>query len=129
MPLIRPSWWDGIKHFKSEEFDSPDIPGSGAANMREPILVILDMIRERVGFPMRINSGYRTALHNETVGGKPMSAHLTGFAADVAVRDNYQRFMLVREALAVGVHRVGIAKTFVHLDTAPGLPVPGIWLY
>ena len=46
-----------MKHFKLEEFDSPDMPGSGQ-NMDVEFLEKLDMLRGACGFPFKINSGY-----------------------------------------------------------------------
>jgi len=52
-----------MKYFEYEEFDSPDIQGSGQMMSKE-MLSKLDMIREEYGKPIPINSGYRTATHN-----------------------------------------------------------------
>ena len=53
-----------MKYFEYEEFDSPDIQGSGQMMSKE-LLSKLDMIREEFGKPIHINSGYRTEAHNE----------------------------------------------------------------
>ena len=53
-----------MKYFEYEEFDSPDIQGSGQMMSKE-LLSKLDMIREEFGKPIYINSGYRTEAHNE----------------------------------------------------------------
>ena len=37
---------------------------------------LLDAIRERLGVPLYINSGYRCPEHNEEVGGVPNSQHV-----------------------------------------------------
>ena len=71
-----------MKYFEYEEFDSPDIQGSGQMMSKE-LLSKLDMIREEFGKPIHINSGYRTEAHNEKVGGKPASSHLKGLAVSL----------------------------------------------
>ena len=45
----------------------------------------LEVLRERSGGPIRINSGYRSPQLNKKVGGAPTSNHLTGCAADIRV--------------------------------------------
>lgn len=46
---------------------------------------VLDPIREHLGLPVVINSGFRCPALNELVGGKGSSQHLTGQAADFTV--------------------------------------------
>ena len=64
-----------LKYFSYEEFDSPDLPNSGFANMDRDFLSKLDRAREIAQIPFEINSGYRTDTHNEKVGGKLNSSH------------------------------------------------------
>ena len=45
----------------------------------------LEALRERVGVPIIINSGYRSPAVNRAVGGVPTSNHLTGCAVDIRV--------------------------------------------
>ena len=45
----------------------------------------LEVLRERAGTPIRINSGYRSPQLNRKIGGAPTSNHLTGCAADIRV--------------------------------------------
>ena len=45
--------------------------------------VVLEPLRKMLGYPVRINSGYRSARLNKAVGGVPNSYHLTGRAADI----------------------------------------------
>lgn len=53
---------------------------------------VLDPIREHVGLPVIITSGFRCPALNELVGGKGSSQHLTGQAADFTILG-----MMVRE--------------------------------
>lgn len=48
---------------------------------------LLDAIRERIGKPITINSGYRCPAHNEEVGGVSNSQHVEGTAADITYDD------------------------------------------
>ena len=57
-----------MKYFNYEEFDSPDIQGSGQL-MDPELLDMIDKAREIYGKPIHITSGYRTEDHNRKVGG------------------------------------------------------------
>ena len=45
----------------------------------------LEVLRERAGTPIVINSGYRSPQLNRKIGGAPNSNHLTGCAVDIRV--------------------------------------------
>lgn len=115
-----------MKHFEISEFDSPDRPGYGA--MDRGFLNMLDQAREIAGVPFVINSGFRTPEHNRAVGGSPTSSHLTGHAADIMCKSGGRRLLIVRALFQAGFKRIGIAKTFIHVDNDPG-KTPSIWLY
>ena len=60
-----------------------NIPSHEAiANLRR-LCVWLEVLRERAGRSIVINSGYRSPQLNRKVGGAPTSNHLTGCAADI----------------------------------------------
>ena len=42
----------------------------------------LELVRQRLGFPMLITSGYRSPALNQAVGGSSTSKHMQGLAAD-----------------------------------------------
>ena len=115
-----------MKWFKLGEFSCPHC---GANNIDPRFVQLLDEIREEYGKPMVIKSGYRCKAHNEAVGGVPESAHVDGVAADIGCSFAADRFRLVQIALAHEVKRIGVAKTFVHLDTSHDLPQEVLWLY
>jgi uncharacterized protein YcbK (DUF882 family) len=117
-----------MKYFDIEEFDSPDLIGSGE-NMDAEFLEMLDSAREIAGIPFIITSGYRTKAHNKKVGGKSDSAHLTGHAADIKVNGSRQRWQIVEACIKAGFTRIGIANTFVHVDNDSTKPKDVIWTY
>ena len=45
----------------------------------------LEILRERAGVPIIINSGYRSPQLNKKIGGVPTSNHFTGCAVDIRV--------------------------------------------
>lgn len=54
-------------------------------NLQVLTQVILDPLREHLGKPVRVTSGYRTPQVNARIGGSKTSAHMTGEAADLKV--------------------------------------------
>ena len=122
--------WEDFRYFKSKEFDSPDDPGSGS-EMDKLFVARLDQLRDTVGEPLRINSGFRTEKRNASaaVKGKKNSAHLRGLAADILCTNSKLRFKILLAAVYMGFQRIGIGKTFIHLDDDSSLPREVIWLY
>ncbi|MGV4459866.1 D-Ala-D-Ala carboxypeptidase family metallohydrolase, partial [Ornithobacterium rhinotracheale] len=51
-------------------------------NLRE-IASNLQELRNYIGKPIIVNSGYRIVAHNRKIGGKVNSQHLQGMAADI----------------------------------------------
>lgn len=118
-----------LKYFNYSEFDSPDVQGSGQL-MDKNFLSMLDEIREIVGEPLIINSGFRTPQHNESLpDSKPDSSHLKGVAADIAVRNSRMRFKLLEAIHQVGISRIGIGKHFIHIDIDKDKHKKVIWTY
>lgn len=122
-------WMDkGIVFFKPHEFDSPDAPGSGCL-MNLEFMIILNKIRHDCGFPFVINSGYRSLEHNTKVAEVELSAHTLGLAADIRISGSRERFLLQEKAQANGIRRLGIGRTYVHLDLDLSKPQGVMWDY
>lgn len=124
-----------LRYFAFEEFDSPDEPGSGT-RMDFQFLKLLDEARHRAGVPFRISrgGGYRTKAYNRNLcmrnpNASPTSSHLKGLAADIACQDSRERYLILSALLAVGLNRVGIARTFIHVDDDPAKPEDLCWTY
>lgn len=104
-------------NFTYSEFDSPDKPGSGSC-IDDKLLIILDVIRLKLGKPVHINSGFRTQLHNDSLPGSSKSSqHLRGKAADLHISDQQEGDKIEAIAKEQGISAVGRYKTFIHLDT------------
>ena len=117
-----------MKYFKLSEFDSPDMVGSGEA-MDKDFLSRLDQARSLCNIPFRITSGYRSEAHNRKVGGVSNSSHKKGLAADIACTNSSARHIIVTALLKVGLNRIGIADTFIHVDMDSSKPANVIWTY
>jgi uncharacterized protein YcbK (DUF882 family) len=117
-----------MKYFKIEEFESPDLKGSGV-NMDKDFLDLLDKAREDAGVPFVITSGYRTQKHNKAVGGVEGSAHTKGLAADIRVLSGITRFKIISSLIKVGFKRIGVAKGFIHCDLDSTKPQEVAWIY
>lgn len=117
-----------MKYFSIAEFDSPDAPGSGV-NMDQELLELLDEMRAIYGKPIIITSGYRTPEHNAKVGGVDTSSHLKGLAVDIAIKNNTERYEIIRIAMLLGIKRIGTGKGFVHIDIDASKPQNVNWVY
>lgn len=116
-----------FKYFTYEEFDSPDIQGSGQM-MCDTIIDMLDVVREEYGKPIRISSGYRTEGVNIKAGGVSNSSHLKGLAVDVHIKNSRERYELLF-ILMKYFHRIGIGKNFIHVDIDDSKTQGVIWTY
>ena len=122
-----------MKYFTYTEFDSPDEVGSGK-KMHPDILEMLDQARDKYDKPMRITSGYRTKEYNESLSARgykasPNSSHLKGLAADLKCENSTDRFKLYDILREVGFNRIGVAKTFIHVDIDKDKSPKVFWVY
>lgn len=78
---------------------------------------VLDAIRERIGKPIEVLSGYRCPIHNEEVGGVADSQHVVGTAADITY-DGINVDYLAEVAEECGADGIGryYNQDFVHID-------------
>ena len=113
------------RHFKLSEFQCHE---TGENHIKPEFIGKLDDLREVCGFPFVITSGYRSPRHSKEVDkpGGP-GQHSAGIAADIAVGDGVQRWMIVQHAMDLGFTGIGAAKTFIHVDLREGQQV--LWTY
>ena len=117
-----------LRYFSLSEFVCPCC---GRQEMKEDFLKLLDYARDVAGVPFKITSGFRCPRHNAHVGGKPNSAHLGGWAADIAAEDSETRARIVVGLIKAGFRRIGIdfKRGFIHVDCDPEKPKPRLWGY
>ena len=84
------------------------------ANLRR-LVRHLDKMREIVGKPLFINSGYRNPTVNRLVGGASRSRHLVGDAVDISL-EGHDRKALVKAAIEAGFTGIGLGGSFLHVD-------------
>lgn len=79
------------KHFSLSEFTRSETASRrGIANEPDAETIehlketaaLLEQVRELLGHPITITSGFRSLKLNSAIGSKPTSAHVTGYAAD-----------------------------------------------
>ena len=91
----------------------------------------LEMLRVELGNkPITINSGCRCSEENKRVGGIPNSAHIprpVGEASDIKVK-GVKPLEVGLAAEKIGGLRIGVAKTYCHLDVRPPSPSK-FWIY
>lgn len=74
-------------NFSKAEFESKDgspMPFDVLQNI-QVLAEQLQLIRDEIGKPISITSGYRSANHNARIGGAKHSYHVRGMAADIQV--------------------------------------------
>lgn len=106
------------EHFKVREFACKD--GSQVVFIDSNLVTILDILRDQVGKPVYINSGYRTPTRNNKVGGAKYSYHMRGMAADIRIEG------MTAKEIANKLNKIipsscGIIvyASWVHVDTRP----------
>ena len=115
---------DEYKYFKIEDFDCQE---TGENEMDESFIRALDHLREACGFPFNITSGYRSPNHSIENAKDNPGTHAQGIACDIYVTGGRQRMQIVKHASALGFNGIGVAKSFVHVDTRKDKSV--LWCY
>lgn len=123
------------KDFSYREFEaSPTAESRGICNVittaavrdavKELVETVLQPLRDRVGHPLRINSGYRCPDLNRAVGGVATSQHVKGEAADIAAADPYLLAKVVRDTPEIWreVDQMILYPDFVHISHRRGGP-------
>lgn len=110
------------KYFKLQEFNCKDgtkVPEEYYANVQE-LMDNLDVLREHLGHPITINSGYRSPDHNKSVGGAQKSQHLTASAADIRLNVTTSIVQkAIKQLMEDGEMKkggLGIYSNFTHYD-------------
>lgn len=111
------------KNFKKSEFkcrDGTDVPDELMPNLLE-LVENLQIIRDHIGKPIHVISGYRTPKYNRRIGGARKSQHMKAKAADIIIRGMSPvevRAIIINLIKEKKIKKggVGLYKSFVHYD-------------
>jgi len=114
------------RNFSDDEFRCPCC---GKEEMSPAFVERLQIARDIADIPFRINSGWRCENRNSDVGGVVDSSHMAGHAVDIRASDSHTRFVIDGALRMVGFRRIGVRKTFIHVDDDVSKPQGVMWLY
>lgn len=114
---------DLTENFSLSEFECKDGSEMSArviCNIKD-LSVSLQALRDYLGLPIRITSGYRSVSYNRSIGGVRKSQHIQGKAADIVVEGytTYEVKNSILELIQKGMMEqggIGLYDTFVHYD-------------
>lgn len=118
-----------IKYFKLSEFINSatakrlgidNTPSFEIVDNLNRLADYLDTIREKLGKPILVNSGYRCPMLNKAVGGVVNSQHQKGLAADLVCSDMESLEKVLRETggfdQLIKEHRKGSKSFWFHVS-------------
>lgn len=121
-----------IKYFRLSEFLNSatarrlridNTPSFEVVDNLNKLADYLDVIREKVGKPILISSGFRCPVLNKVVGGVANSQHQKGLAADLICPDMEKLLYVIRETggfdQLIKEHRKGSKSFWYHVSVAP----------
>lgn len=119
---------EDFPHFIPEEFMCKC--GCNQIKLSDNLLRIVSSIRNQIGVPIIITSGYRCPEHNKKVGGHPNSYHTKGLACDIKVV-TYQWPKLILALFDHKIERIGFYLKrnnlkWIHIDIGK-YPSPAFW--
>lgn len=91
-------------------------PPSGKLDLAPRVVDALLLAQRYAGFQFTITSALRTQAYERSKGRKGTSSHCKGLAVDISTRDSHTRYKVVMACAMAGFPRIGIGKTFVHVD-------------
>ncbi|MDO7787882.1 YcbK family protein [Desulforamulus aquiferis] len=115
MDIIKARPWVKLApHFAESEFACRCC---GMVMISMELISRLEKLRQYIGRPVIVSSGYRCPRHNQVVGGAVNSFHMKGLAADIyIVGYSAEKLATVAEWFGfdgLGVYRQG---NFIHVD-------------
>lgn len=99
----------------------------GFDDMNQHLTERLDVARSIASVSFILTSTIRCKQHNQDVGGVDASAHLSGFAADIKATNSHARYRILYGLIKAGFTRIGVYKTFIHVDLDPSKPNEVMW--
>lgn len=109
--------------------DGSQYPHEWRSDRAVELAKAFERIRALCGFPLIVNSAYRTAVYNDRIGGAAKSQHVEGRALDLCpspnTKPNRQKLkMAAYKARDEGLFRgIGVYPSFIHIDIRQGRAV------
>lgn len=124
--------WSDYPNFSKAEFDCK---ATGKNEMRPEFLFKLQVLRDMLGFPLVVTSGYRDPSHPVEARKSTPGQHTLGIACDIQAQDGAAAYKIVEAAYRLGFTGIGVAQDsnryrhsrFIHLDIRESTPV--MWSY
>ena len=102
--------------------DGTPYPEQWRTTRARELAAAFEAVRDAVGLPLVVLSGYRTSAHNRAIGGARASQHVEGRALDLLPPRGWTVTQLAAVVAGVpAVRGIGIyeAGGFVHMDVRP----------
>lgn len=120
--------WNDYPNFSEEEFDCKE---TGENEMKPEFMERLQRLRDMVGHPLPISSGYRSPRHSIEARKEKAGTHAQGIACDIACHSQLAHLVLEMSLTigftGIGVQQKGAKKNrFIHLDLREN---PTVWSY
>ena len=116
-------------------FDEMACKGSGECEMNPEFMDRLQALRDALGVPLPVTSGYRSREYNARVSTTGRTGpHTTGRAADIHIA-GADAHKLIGLAYELGFTGFGVKQSgpwagrFIHLDDLQGEKRPRVWSY
>lgn len=111
------------ENFDLAEFNCNDgikVPAELMPNVKE-LAANLQVLRNEIGEPIRINSAYRHPAYNKRIGGAPSSQHLKAKAADITAKSYTPKRLAAVIEMLINAGKmkqggIGIYPGFTHYD-------------
>jgi uncharacterized protein YcbK (DUF882 family) len=122
-------------HFSVEEWSQParhgfeeaPYPPEWIESRLKPLCAALEVLRETLGKPITILSGFRSEKYNRSISGARLSQHVAGRASDLVVPgiSTAKVHEVVLDLYRAGKIKIGglglyLDGKFVHVDVRPG---------
>jgi uncharacterized protein YcbK (DUF882 family) len=116
------------KYFTEGEFRNCS-PSCSLQDMKQSTMNRLDTMRQLAGIPLIINSAYRPQAWEKAKRRSGTGSHTLGQAVDIRCTSETNRWRIIEAAIKVGFTRIGIAKTYIHVDDSQKHTQGVVWLY
>lgn len=92
------------------------VPACSVEDLNPKLVDRIIMAQRMCGVQFTVTSGYRSQAHERSKGRKGSSSHCKGLAVDVSAVNSHLRFKIIAGCILAGFPRLGVGKTFIHID-------------